>query len=121
MTVLLLGIAGGIGALLRFVFDGLIRTRLGRSFPWGTIIINFTGSLLLGYIVGMVLHHHAPDDLRIILGIGFCGGYTTFSTASFETVRLIEDKRYLVAFSHAGGTLVLAFIGAAIGLMLTIN
>jgi len=118
MTLLLLCIAGGVGALARFVADGLIRTRLGRSFPWGTLIINISGSLLLGVITGLVLYRHAAPATKLMLGTGFCGGYTTFSTASFETVRLIEEKRFRRALFNSCGTLILTILGGALGLLL---
>lgn len=109
-------IAGGIGAVARFVADGLIRTVLGRNFPWGTLIINTTGSFILGLLVGLVAHQHASTDARLILGTGFCGGFTTFSTASFETVRLIEEKRFWAALLQGFGNMGLALGFAALGI-----
>jgi len=118
MTLLLLCVAGGAGALVRFVADGLIRTRLGRAFPWGTLIINVSGSLLLGVVTGVVLYHHGSSTTKLVLGTGFCGGYTTFSTASFETVRLVEERRFGHALLNSGGTLAFTMLGAALGLLL---
>jgi CrcB protein len=118
MTLLLLAIAGGSGALLRFMIDGLIRARLGRRFPWGTMLINVSGSLLLGLITGFVIYHHGSSSMKLIIGTGFCGGYTTFSTASFETVRLIEDKRLKLALYNAFGGLFLTLAAAALGIWL---
>jgi CrcB protein len=109
-------LAGGAGALLRFVGDGFIRTWLGRTFPWGTLIINVSGSFLLGLVTALVLHGHTSETIELIIGMGFCGGYTTFSTASFETVRLIEEQRYSAAIFNSLGTLSLALIAAAVGL-----
>jgi CrcB protein len=108
MIITLLLVAGGVGALLLFVGDGLIRTRLGRNFPWGNFIINASGSFLFGIITGLALHHHTSATTKLILGTGFCGGYTTFSTASFETVRLIEDNKYWSAAFSAFETMVSA-------------
>ena len=90
MTGLLVCLAGGAGALIRFMVDGLIRTRLGRNFPWGTIVINVSGALLLGIITALALRHGVSAKEKLVIGTGFCGGYTTFSTASFEAVRLLE-------------------------------
>lgn len=92
--VLWVGLAGSAGAVARFVLDGMIRSRRTSEFPWATIIVNVTGSLLLEFIAGLVLFHGAPGSVQTIVGVGFCGGYTTFSTASFETVRLIQRQRY---------------------------
>jgi CrcB protein len=119
MTILIVMLAGGTGALLRFIVDGLVRTKLGRIFPWGTLIINASGSLLLGIITGLVLYHHDSSVVKLIIGTGFCGGYTTFSTASFETVRLIEERRFHVAVFNALGGLTIVVAAAALGLGLT--
>lgn len=111
-TALLICAAGGIGAALRLVMDGLIRDRIRSTYPVATTIINLTGSLLLGLVTGMATVHLLPPPWQLIVGTGLLGGYTTFSTASFETVRLIEDRRYAAAALNGVG-LVLAGTGAA--------
>lgn len=116
--IVFLTLAGGLGAVCRFVVDGLIRTQLGRTLPWGTIAINVSGSFLLGTLTGLALHGHMSGDLKLILGTGFCGGYTTFSTASFEAVRLIEERRFLAAMAHIGATFGLSLVAALGGLCL---
>jgi CrcB protein len=116
VIILLILLAGGAGSLLRFVGDELLRTHLGRNFPWGTMIINISGSLLLGVVTGLALRHYISGTTKLILGTGFCGGYTTFSTASFETVRLIEDDRYWSAVINAFGSTGSVVLAAAIGL-----
>jgi len=118
LTVLLLGLAGGLGAGTRFVADGLVRSRLRTALPVGTIAINITGSFLLGLVAGAVIVHAAPMELQIIAGAGFLGGYTTFSTASFETVRLIQSRRTGQAFLNGIGTALAAVAAAAAGLAL---
>lgn len=118
MTALLVSVAGSLGALARFVVDGMIRTRRPTDFPWATVVINVTGSLLLGFLTGTVLYHGAPHDLQVVAGIGFCGGYTTFSTASAETVRLIQRGEHLAAVANAVGTLALTLTAAGAGLAL---
>lgn len=120
MTLLFICLAGGIGALLRFLIDGLIRTGLGRSFPWGTLLINVSGSFLLGLMTGLLSHQQLSQTIVLILGTGLLGGYTTFSTVSFETVRLIEGRRYMAALANAGGTLVVTLLAAGIGLVITL-
>lgn len=119
MTVLAMALAGGLGAASRLVVDGLVRSRAGRRFPYGTVLINITGSLLLGVLTGLVLFHGAPGAVRTVAGTGFCGGYTTFSTASFETVRLLEEDRFLPALLNAGATLGLTLLAGGLGLLLT--
>lgn len=103
---LLLAVAGGLGAGTRFVVDGLISSKLTSAFPWSTVIINTSGSLVLGAITGLVASSIAATDLGPVVGAGFLGGYTTFSTASHETVLLIQDRRYGIAFAYSVGTLV---------------
>ena len=114
VTVALLGLAGGLGAASRFLLDGLIRSRVRAALPVATIVINVTGSLLLGLIAGAVGAHAAPPELQLIAGTGFLGGYTTFSTASFETVRLVQSGRSGLALVNGLGT-ALAAVGAAAG------
>ncbi|WP_104137607.1 MULTISPECIES: fluoride efflux transporter CrcB [unclassified Cryobacterium] len=119
MTPLLfLGIAcaGGVGAAARFYLDGLVRSRLGGAFPFGTIIINVSGSLLLGLVTGLALNYLLAPEWSLLLGVGLLGGYTTFSTASFETVRLAQQRRYLAALANGIGMLVASVSGAALGL-----
>lgn len=109
MTPLIICIAGGAGALARFILDGLIRSRLGRRFPWGTIIINVSGALLLGTITALTLRHSLPNGDELVIGTGFCGAYTTFSTASFEAVRLLEERRWIAALGHVAANFGLTF------------
>lgn len=112
-------VAGGIGAALRFVVDGVIRSRLRMAFPLATVVINVTGSFGLGLITGLGSRAGLPHDWVLILGGGVMGGYTTFSTASIETVRLIEQRRWGSALLNGVGTLVVAVAAAALGLAVT--
>lgn len=118
MTVLWVALAGSGGAVTRFVIDGEIRSRWGAEFPWATMMINVSGSLLLGWVTGLVLFDGSPTTLRLITGTGFCGGYTTFSTASFETVRLLQRASVWGAIGNAVGTTVLSVSAAGLGLVL---
>jgi fluoride exporter len=113
------GLAGSVGAVTRFVVDGTIRARAQSRLPVGTVAINLSGSLLLGVLTGLVMYHAAPLRLTLVAGTGFCGGYTTFSTASFETVRLAQQGDTRGAVITAGGTLVGALAAVAAGLALT--
>lgn len=120
MTVLLLALAGGVGAGLRFMVDGLIRARARTALPVGTMLINITGSLLLGLLTGLVASHYTDTDVGLILGTGLLGGYTTFSTASFETVRLIQARRTGLAILNAAGTMLACVLAAAAGVAVTL-
>ena len=119
MIVLLLGLAGGAGAVSRFVVDGIIRSKFRTVLPWATISINISGSFLLGLLAGFVLGGALPAEAQLIAGTGFLGGYTTFSTANVETVRLIQDRRPGMALINALGTLAATVPAAAAGLALS--
>ncbi len=118
VTVVAMMLAGAGGALLRFVIDGAVKHRRSVSFPWATIVINVSGSLLLGFLAGLVMFDGAPNSLQQIVGTGFCGGYTTFSTASFETVRLAQQRHSLKALGNAVGSLVASVSACVAGLAL---
>ena len=111
MTVLLLALAGGLGAASRLVVDGLVRHHVRLDFPWATVLINVTGSFLLGLLVGA----GAGDRLHLVMGTGFLGGYTTFSTASLETAGLLLDRRPLAAVANGLGVLVVCVAAASGG------
>ncbi|MFE5777228.1 fluoride efflux transporter CrcB [Brachybacterium sp. NPDC056505] len=113
----LLSLAGGVGAVARFVADGLVRSRVSGAMPWGTVLINVTGSLLLGLVTGMLGAQLLSPELQVVLGAGFLGGYTTFSTASVETARLLQERRVLYALGNLLGSLVVGSAAAALGLV----
>lgn len=115
---LLLALAGGAGAAVRFWADGLIRSRLAAPFPWATTIINLTGSLALGLLTGLTAAHLVSGDVALVLGTGFLGGYTTFSAASYETVQLLKQQRYAHAFLSGVGMLAACVAMAGLGLWL---
>jgi CrcB protein len=118
-------VAAAIGALARYLVDGWVQDRGRRSgrtggvFPWGTFVVNMTGCLALGVLTGLGLHHGLGDTTRTMVGTGGLGAYTTFSTLSFETVRLAEEGAVDRAFLNAAGSLVVGLAAAAAGLALT--
>ena len=118
MTPLLfvaIAIAGGIGAAARFVADGVLRQYGRIGFPWATTAINVSGSFVLGVVVGLVATQLMPNELGLVLGTGLLGGYTTFSTASYETVQLLRQRRYGPAVLSGVGMLVVSVAAAAVG------
>jgi fluoride exporter len=115
MTALLICVSGGLGATLRLILDGMIRALITSSYPVGTTVINVTGSFLLGLVTGLATSELLPHQWQLVVSSGFLGGYTTFSTASFETVRLIEDRRYVAAALNGLGMLLICTIAAALG------
>lgn len=115
LTFIALALAGGVGAAARFLLDGIVRARSHGAMPWGTILINVSGSLVLGLLAGLA-GGALPGELFAIAGAGFLGGYTTFSTASFETIGLLQDRRWTLAAANGLGTLVIATAAAGLGL-----
>lgn len=111
-----LAVAGGLGAVLRFVVDGIVNTRTQGALPVGTLFINVTGSFLVGIVVGLASATVLDDVWATIIGTGLLGGYTTFSTASFETVRLVQQQRSLIAAMNGLGSILLGLAAAAVGL-----
>lgn len=118
MIALLTFLAGALGAVTRFGLDFAIKQRWRSPFPWATVIINVSGSLLLGVLAGVVLFDGGSPAWQTVLGTGFCGGFTTFSTASFETVRLIQQGKRVLALLNASVSLLLAVAACAAGLAL---
>lgn len=108
--------AGAVGAPARYLLDRAVAERAEGAFPWGTLVINLTGSFLLGLLTGLGLDHGFPKVPRVVFGAGFCGAYTTFSTFTFETVRLVEEGAVAEACRNAAGTLLAGATAAAAGL-----
>jgi fluoride exporter len=118
MLVLAIGLSGGAGAVLRYLVDGAVEDRVSGPFPWGTLIINVSGSLLLGLITGLLWYHGLSGQVRDVVGVGFCGGLTTWSTASWESVRLLESGLVRQAAVFTVGGLLVALAAAAGGVAL---
>lgn len=116
--VLAVAAAASVGAVCRYLLDLAIEHRTAAAWPLGTLVINLTGSFALGFLVGLGLYHGLGDQPRTVIGTGFVGAYTTFSTFSYETVRLLEDGSHRhallnIATSTAGG---LAAVAAGLAL-----
>lgn len=107
--------AGAAGAPARYLLDRAIAEAAG-AFPWGTFVINISGSFLFGSLTGLGLNHAFPKVPRVVLGTGFCGAYTTFSTFTFETVRLLEEGVAAEALRYTVGSLLAGSFAAAAGL-----
>jgi CrcB protein len=117
---LLLVIAGAaVGAPLRYLSDRAIQSNHDSVFPWGTLTVNVVGSLILGILTGAVTAGGASPQVQLAVGTGFCGALTTYSTFSYETLRLLEDDARLFAAVNVVASivagLVAAFLGVAIG------
>ncbi|WP_030797855.1 fluoride efflux transporter CrcB [Streptomyces sp. NRRL S-337] len=115
----LLVIAGAVvGAPLRYLTDRAVQARHDTLFPWGTFTVNVVGSLILGLVTGAAAAGAASSHLQLLLGTGFCGALTTYSTFSYETLRLAEDGARFFALANVVASLVAglgaAFAGAAL-------
>lgn len=114
-------ISGGavLGVNARYWLSRLIAAQLGPEFPWGTLVINITGSLVLGFLLTFIAQRFVVDPgLALALGTGFCGAYTTFSTFSVDTIRLMERGDLLPASLYASASLLGSIIAAYAGVVL---
>lgn len=116
LLFLAIALAGGLGSVCRLLLDGLVRGRTRGSFPWGTVVINLTGSFALGLVTGIASAHLLPPEWQLVIATGFLGGYTTFSTASYETVRLLQEGRWRASLVNGLGVIVVTTGLAACGL-----
>jgi CrcB protein len=109
-------VGGAIGSVARLLIGAAVQQRLGTSFPLGTLVINVTGSLLLGLLVRVALDTPAvTPTVRAFLTTGLCGGYTTFSTFSYDTAVLIDEGSYVRAALYIAASVALALIGVFAG------
>ena len=108
VNVLLVAVGGGLGAAARYLAGLWIVARLGADFPWGTLFVNVTGSFLIGIILVLVEGGELPPGTRLFLAVGVLGGYTTFSSFSYETLQLLGGEGSLgpVLFNAFGQLLV---------------
>ena len=104
-------LAGGAGAVLRFLVDGAVARRAARSFPFGTLAVNISGAALLGLLGGLALNRHAA----LLADTAFVGSYTTFSTWMLETQRLSEERQVLDAVANVVASIVLGIAAALLG------
>ena len=112
MTAVLVALGAAVGAPLRYLVDRAVQGRHDSVFPWGTFAVNVGGSLMLGVLAGGATAHAVPGPLGALLGTGFCGALTTYSTFGFETVRLLSDGARFYAVLNAVASVV-AGLGAA--------
>jgi len=120
LVLVVVAVGGGVGAALRFVLDGVVKARVTR-FPLGTLLINVSGSLVLGFVTGLGEAGTLAAPMVAVLGTGMMGGYTTFSTASVETVQLLRSGKTRLAVLNGLGMLVVSVGAAALGLQLGRN
>ncbi|HEY9415091.1 MAG TPA: fluoride efflux transporter CrcB [Pseudonocardia sp.] len=112
MTVLLVALGAAVGAPLRYVTDRVVQSRHDSGFPWGTFTVNTVGSLVLGLVAGAAV----SPGVTALLGTGFCGALTTYSTFGYETVALAGRRAWLYATLNAVGSVVAGLGAAGLGL-----
>lgn len=115
--MLLVAAGGAIGAALRYLLGGWLQSRLGPDFPWGTFVVNVSGCLLIGVVLGLTERGALPPEARLFLAVGVLGGYTTFSTFGYETLRLLQGGDLVAAALNASGQFALGLVAVYLGLV----
>lgn len=114
----MVGVGGFIGAIARFVLGSYIGNRMGSRFPYGTFVINISGSFLIGFILTILAQRtDVSPNWRYLIPIGFIGAYTTFSTFEYETLRTVQDGQMLMAFANVGSSLIAGFAAVWLGVV----
>ena len=108
--ILGVGLFGAVGAIARFLLDGVVSARADSSFPWGTLVVNLTGAFALGFVTGKL-----SGDAQLLVGTGLLGSYTTFSTWMFESHRLGEDGELRAGVVNLLGSLILGILAVWLG------
>jgi len=122
MDYLWVGIGGFLGANARYAMGRLVADRLGSGYPWGTFLVNLTGSVLIGVLLTILLDRAVADPFwRLVLVIGFLGGYTTFSSYTFEAVALAMGGKWVAAAIYVLGSNVLGLAACGAGIALARN
>ena len=117
--LLLVGVGGFAGAVARYVLDGRISAATGGGFPWGTLVINLSGSFAIGLLFALITERAAlPAEWRVPLLIGFLGSYTTFSTLALESWRMIEDGAWLFGTANLIGSVAIGLVAVVAGIAL---
>ena len=115
MILAALAVAGAAGAVLRYLVDRMVQGRMASDFPYGTLVINVSGSLGLGLLTGTALHHGLAAGWVTVLRTGLIGAYTTFSTFSLETANLMRDGEWTAALANVGFSVILCLMAIWIG------
>jgi len=118
--ILLVAIGGAVGSVARFLIQKYLHEMYPDPFPLGTFVVNLAGCLAIGLMYGVTASHGIlTTELRLLLMTGLCGGFTTFSAFTLESVGLLEQQRFMTFFLYFGGSVVLGLAATAAGAWLT--
>jgi len=118
-SILLVGVGGSIGSIIRFLCQKWIYQIHPHPFPWGTFLVNITGCFLIGMFWNIVTRSSTGnDDLRLLLMTGFCGGFTTFSAFTFESIGLLKEQRLGLFFLYITASVIVGLLATFAGMRL---
>ena len=119
MGYLVVFVGAGVGGTIRHGMNIWVARLMGTHFPWHTLVINISGSLIMGLVAGWFIRHHDEGHVRLFLATGILGGYTTFSAFSLDAVLLWERHELLMAALYVGGSVAGAIAGLVLGLWIS--
>ncbi len=123
LSYLWVALGGALGSVARFWFSGVVARRFGETFPWGTLLVNVSGCFVIGFFATATAPDGrwlAPASLRTFFMVGICGGYTTFSSFSLQTLTLADDGEWLLAGANVAGSVVLCLVAVWLGHLLAL-
>lgn len=118
MAPVVVGLGGALGAIARYLATDWVRAMAGDAFPWGTLAVNVAGSFALGFLMVWLQSMAPSNQMRQLVGIGFLGSFTTFSTFSYEAVEMVRRGNVLGAGGYAAGSVLLGLVAVVAGAVL---
>lgn len=116
--ILLVGLGGGVGSIVRYLSSIFINKYNPSSFPWATFTVNIIGCLLIGLIIGIISKNNLSNEIKLLFVGGFCGGYTTFSTFAVENITLIQTNHISLSILYMAGSVIFGLLSVWLGLVL---